>query len=161
VAGRTTRGPVAEHRCVGGHGLHPLHRQTLEIEHLAYDVQRRPSSAAGLAVLTVGVGGHDILSAILFKRPHITGVELNGNIRAPSTACLATTQAPRPASSIAPGQRRSPRYIARTSDVFDITRSSIDTWAATSAGAFVLSENALPPSKPGLLYADRLSPKGV
>jgi len=136
-----------------------------EIEHLGYDVSNvahhlRPDSR----VLTVGVGGgHDILSAVLFKQPHITGVELNGNILYAVNGVFGdyTGHLDRlPQVKLVNDEARS--YIARTSETFDIIQVTlIDTWAATSAGAFVLSENALYTVEAWSHMLDRLSPRGV
>jgi hypothetical protein len=53
-------------------------------------------------------------------------------------------------------------YIARTSENFDVIQVSlIDTWAATAAGAFVLTENSLYTTEAWVLFLNHLTPKGV
>ena len=53
-------------------------------------------------------------------------------------------------------------YIARQRPQFDILQISlIDTWAATGAGAFVLSEHSLYTSEAWELFLDRLTPHGL
>ena len=53
-------------------------------------------------------------------------------------------------------------YIARQPERFDILQISlIDTWAATGAGAFVLSEHSLYTTEAWELFLDRLTPRGV
>jgi hypothetical protein len=53
-------------------------------------------------------------------------------------------------------------YIARQPSTFGIIQISlIDTWAATAAGAFALTENSLYTTEAWKLFLQRLSPQGV
>ena len=53
-------------------------------------------------------------------------------------------------------------YLTRTDKKFDVVQISlIDTWAATAAGAFALSENSLYTTQAFDTYLDRLKPGGV
>ena len=53
-------------------------------------------------------------------------------------------------------------WLARSTDRFDILQMSmIDTWAATGAGAFTLSENGLYTLEAWSLFLDRLEPDGA
>ena len=53
-------------------------------------------------------------------------------------------------------------HLARTSQQFDIIQMSlIDTWAATGAGAFTLSENGLYTREGWRILLNRLTPRGV
>src|SRR5262249_4706675 len=53
-------------------------------------------------------------------------------------------------------------YIARTDERFDILEASfIDTWAATAAGAYTLTENSLYTVEAWRLFLSRLTPSGV
>src|SRR5258707_988459 len=112
-----------------------------DVTNLAYYARHSGRSAV------IGVGsGRDMLSAHLFGFRDITGVELN-----PIFINLLTDPAKlRAYAGIAdlPGMRfvvddgRS--WFARTQEKFDlIEMSMVDTWAATGAGAFSLSENGL------------------
>jgi predicted membrane-bound spermidine synthase len=97
------------------------------------------------AVVGVG-GGRDILTAHYFGVPDITGVELN-----PIFINLLTRVAPYksfagvdtvPDLKLHVDDARS--WFASTHEHFDLVQMSmIDTWAATGAGAFTLSENGL------------------
>jgi hypothetical protein len=52
-------------------------------------------------------------------------------------------------------------YLERSRNTFDIIQISvIDTWAATSAGAFALTENALYTLEGWLCFLERLEPMG-
>jgi hypothetical protein len=53
-------------------------------------------------------------------------------------------------------------YLARTNERFDVIQASfIDTWAATAAGAFSLTENGLYTVEAWELFLSRISPSGV
>ncbi|MBV8949455.1 MAG: hypothetical protein JOZ99_01160 [Actinobacteria bacterium] len=53
-------------------------------------------------------------------------------------------------------------YLTRTTAKYDIIQISlIDTWAATSSGAFALSENSLYTTHAWKIFLDRLKPGGV
>jgi hypothetical protein len=114
------------------------------------------------AVVGVG-GGRDVLSALEFDVGHVTGVEINGNILdiVNDTYGDFTGHLDRnPAVSFANDEARS--WLTRTDTRFDsIQISLIDTWAATAAGAFALSENSLYTTDAWETFLDRLQPGGM
>ena len=97
------------------------------------------------AVIGVG-GGRDIMTAHYFGVPDITGVELNPifiylDTREPYFRDFGNLQAI-PNVKLHVDDARS--WFASTHEKFDLVQMSmIDTWAATGAGAFSLSENGL------------------
>jgi hypothetical protein len=97
------------------------------------------------AVVGVG-GGRDLMTAYYFGVPDITGVELNPifiNLltRDPFYKDFANVTAI-PNLKLHVDDARS--WFASTHEKFDLVQMSmIDTWAATGAGAFSLSENGL------------------
>ena len=116
-------------------------------------------------VLVIGVGaGRDILSAALFGRKQITGVEIN-----PIFVQLLTREpdfldfnnvAALPGVQFVLDEGRS--WLSRSQESFDIIQMSlVDTWAATGAGAFTLSENGLYTVQAWKTFLSRLTPKGV
>lgn len=115
------------------------------------------------AVVGVG-GGRDMLSARVFGVPDITGVEIN-----PILARLLTSASgfsdfsgigQLPGMHVNVDEARS--WFARSTDHFDIIQMSlIDTWAATGAGAFTLSENGLYTIEAWKIFLARLNPQGV
>jgi hypothetical protein len=116
-------------------------------------------------VLVIGVGaGRDILSAALFGRKKITGVEIN-----PIFVHLLTRHpnfldfnnvARLPGVQFVLDEGRS--WLARSQESFDLIQMSlVDTWAATGAGAFTLSENGLYTVQAWKTFLNRLTPKGV
>jgi hypothetical protein len=135
------------------------------IEHLKYDVVNivhylRPDSP----VLVVGSGGgRDVLSALAFGQPSVTAVEINGNIVDTVTRRFGdfTGHLDRdPRVTFVTDEARS--WLARQEDRFGIIQISlIDTWAATAAGAFVLSEHSLYTTEAWETFLDRLTPNGI
>ncbi len=136
-----------------------------DLEYLKYDVINlthylRPDSK----VLVVGTGGgRDILSALVFEQKSVTGVEINEDI------IVAVNQRfgdftghldKNPRVTFVNDEARS--YIARQRDRFDIIQISlIDSWAATAAGAFVLTENSLYTVEAWNIFLEHLTPNGV
>ncbi len=115
-------------------------------------------------VLVVGVGGgRDILSAVEFEQHSVTGVEINGNVLellrdrfADFTGHLEDRDDVRFVND----EARS--YLSRTDERYDILQISlIDTFAATTAGAFALSENSLYTTEAWDTFLDRLKPDGI
>lgn len=115
---------------------------------LQYDLVNLAYHLPGIhksAVIGVG-GGRDILSAHLFGVTDITGVELNPifiNLitRDPFYKNFSNLTA-LPNLKLHVDDARS--WFAATDEKFDLVQMSmIDTWAATGAGGFSLSENGL------------------
>jgi len=130
-----------------------------DVTNLAYYARHSGRSA----VIGVG-GGRDMLSAYQFGFRDITGVELN-----PIFVDLLTDPAKlRAFAGIAnlSGMRfvvddgRS--WFARTREKFDVIQMSmVDTWAATGAGAFSLSENGLYTVEGWKTFLSALNPAGL
>jgi hypothetical protein len=115
-------------------------------------------------VLEIGVGGcRDVLAALEFDQRSVTGVEINGNILDAINNRYGdyTGHLDRDARvRFVRDEARS--YLARTDRKYDIIHMAlIDTWAATSAGAYALSENSLYTKQAWDLFLDRLQPGGV
>jgi hypothetical protein len=133
------------------------------LEWVSYDVTTLPYHLRRGRVGIIGVGGgRDILSALWAGNRSITGIEINDNL-------LQALQGPyrdfagiatRPEVELVHSEARS--YLARTDRRFDILQMSlIDTWAATGAGAFTLTENGLYTLEGWRLFLDRLEPEGL
>jgi hypothetical protein len=145
-----TRVPMAKMNIDGAAGSSMFHYDgTLNsIAFLQYDLVNLAYRLPGIhksAVIGVG-GGRDLLSAHLFGVTDITGVELNPifinlHTRDPfykNYSNLTTL----PNLKLHTDDARS--WFAATKEKFDLVQMSmIDTWAATGAGAFSLSENGL------------------
>jgi len=130
-----------------------------DVTNVAYAVR----NTGRAAIIGVG-GGRDVLSAWLFGFRDITGVELN-----PIFIDLLTRRQPfaafaglsgRPEIQFHVDEARS--WFARTQERFDLIQMSmIDTWAATGAGAYTLSENGLYTVEGWRHFVDALTPTGV
>jgi hypothetical protein len=118
------------------------------ISFLRYDLVNLAYNLPGIkksAVIGVG-GGRDILSAYLFGVPDITGVELNpifiNLLESNKVYKNFSNLTEIPNLRLYVDDARS--WFASTKEKFDLVQMSmIDTWAATGAGAFSLSENGL------------------
>ena len=135
------------------------------LEHLRYDVTalahylRSPTS-----VLVIGVGGgRDILTSLVFDQRRVVGVEINPDILRVLTNHFGdyTGHLERmPGVTLVNDEARS--YVARSSEKFGIIQASlIDTWAATSAGAYVLTENGLYTKEAWMTFLNHLTPDGI
>ena len=136
------------------------------IDFLKYDLVNLAYHLPGIdksAVIGVG-GGRDVLSAHLFGVKDITGVELNGifvdlHLRDPFYAAFSNLKGV-PGLKLEVDDARS--WFAATDQSFDLIQMSlIDTWAATGAGAFSLSENGLYTLEGWRAFTRRLTAKGV
>jgi hypothetical protein len=135
------------------------------LEFLKYDITNiahyiRP----GADVLVVGTGGgRDVLSALAFRQKKIVGVEINGDIISAVNRTFGdfTGHLDRwPGVRFVNDEARS--YLTRCRERFDLIQLSlIDTWSATAAGAFVLSENALYTVDAWKIFLDRLTGNGI
>ena len=94
--------------------------------------------------------------------PSITGVEINDNVIAllDTHHRRFTRLADHPGVRLVHDEGRA--FLTRTRDRFDVIQMSlVDTWAATGAGAFTLSENGLYTREAWRIFLDRLTPTGV
>ena len=129
-----------------------------DVTALPYYLYQRPD------VFVIGPGGgRDVLTALRFGAEHITGVELNPiivELVRGDYADYAGRIYDRPAVDIQVDDART--YLAARADTFDIIQASlIDTFAATSAGAFALSENGIYTVEAFESYYDHLNPGGL
>ena len=110
-----------------------------DVTSLAYHLRR----GKDVAVIGVG-GGRDLLSALWSRARSITGIEVNRGFLDLLTGELGEFAglADQPEVVFEHDEARS--FLTRTGTRFDVVQMSmIDSWAATGAGAFTLSENGL------------------
>jgi hypothetical protein len=135
-----------------------------EIEYLRFDVTNvaytlRPSG--GACIIGVG-GGRDIQSALLFGQEPVTGVDVN-----PIFIDLLENRfrdfagvADREGVELVTAEARS--FLTHNDEKFAVIQMSLtDTWAATGAGAFSLSENSLYTVEAWQVFLNRLTANGV
>ncbi len=134
------------------------------LEWVKYDVTSLPyhlKKKGDVAVIGVG-GGRDILTALWGESPSVTAVEIN-------QAFIDLLEGPmrdfariagRPDVQLVHDEARS--YLTRVDKKFDIIQMSlIDTWAATGAGAFTLTENGLYTREAWSIFMGALKPGGL
>jgi hypothetical protein len=133
-----------------------------ELTAIAYHLVERPG---GFDALVIGPGGgRDVLSALMFGARRVEGVEINpiivrdvmlgrffnysGNLYA------------RPDVAIHVEDGRS--FVRRSRSRYDVIQASlVDTWAATAAGAYTLTENSLYTVEAFGEYLDHLTDSGL
>ena len=148
-----------------GAALAGYHGDPEDIEYLRYDVTNMAHYIRQNAdVLVVGIGGgRDIVSALAFDQKSVKGVEINGNIVGAVNGPFADLTGylyRDPRVSFVIDEARS--QIVRSSDRYDILQISlIDTWAATTAGAYTFTENSLYTTQAWRIFLDRLKPGGI
>jgi len=130
------------------------------VEALAYRL--RPGASA----LIIGAGGgNDVIMARQYRADPITAVELN-----PIVACDVMSSEPfrsysgdlysQPGVRLIVDEARS--FIRRSGDRYDVIQGTmVDTWAATTAGAFALAENNLYTVEAFGDYLDHLTDDGL
>ncbi len=135
-----------------------------DIDHLRYDVSNIGYylTGGGQACI-IGVGGaRDIQSAILFKHAPVIGIDINPifiQLLQKDFAAFAGV-ANRSDVTLVIDEGRS--YLTRSREEFAIIQMSlVDTWAATGAGAFTLSENALYTVEAWEVFYQHLAPNGI
>jgi hypothetical protein len=136
-----------------------------QVRFLEYDVSSLANYLkAGANVLVIGPGGgRDVLSALLFGQDRVEGVELNPLVVQAVKGRFGEYAGriyddPRVRIFVDDGRN----HVAKSGERYDIIQASaVDTWAATAAGAFALSENTLYTQEAFRTYYDHLSPDGV
>ena len=131
-----------------------------ELTALAYHLK-----APGFTGLVIGPGGgRDLVSALVFGAARVDGVEIN-----PIIADDVMRERFRDYSG---GIYTNPRvrifvedgrsYVRRTAERYDVIQASlVDTWAATAAGAYTLTENTLYTVEAFDDYLDHLTDEGM
>lgn len=137
---------------------------TQDIDHLRYDVTNIAYYVAPKGkALIIGVGGgRDVQSALLFGQKQVVGIEIN-----PIFVDLLQKDfrgfaglADRPDVTLVTAEARG--YLSQNPEKYSIIQMSlIDTWAATGAGAFSLSENSLYTTEAWDIYLNRLEDNGI
>ena len=134
-------------------------------EYLAWDITSLPYHLRPRAkALVIGAGGgRDVLTALWFGSRDITGVELNRGIVdwvRGSYADFAGHLYTHPAVRIIVDDGRN--FVRASSETYDVLQiSMIDTFAATAAGAYTLSENNLYTAQAFDEYLDHLTDEGI
>ena len=133
-----------------------------ELTAIGYHLAERKG---GFNALVIGPGGgRDLLSALVFGATHVDGVEINPIIardvmldrfRDYSGGIYAN---PRVTVHVDDGRS----FVRRSQSRYDVIQASlVDTWAATAAGAYTLTENSLYTKEAFGEYLDHLTDEGL
>jgi hypothetical protein len=133
-----------------------------ELTALGYHLVEQP---AGFSALVIGPGGgRDLLSALVFGATRVDGVEINpiiaGDIMQDRFRAYSggIYQDPRVAIHVDDGRS----FVRRSPVRYDVIQASlVDTWAATAAGAYTLTENSLYTAEAFGEYMDHLTDQGL
>ncbi len=132
-----------------------------EISSLAHALY--PSGADKVLIIGPG-GGRDVVHALSAGAKHVTGVEINPLIARTIMQdkfleqSAGLYQDPRVDVVVADGRS----YVRAAAEKFDLIQASlVDTWAATAAGAFALTENNLYTVEAFEDYYSHLTPNGA
>ncbi len=143
----------------GGPVTGPLSYLQYEITGLAYAL--RPQAHA----LVIGPGGgRDLWTAIVAGARRVDGVEVNpiivDDVMKDRFRAFSGDVYHAPGVSVVVDDGRS--YVSRSQERYDVIQASlVDTWAATSAGAFAMTENNLYTVEAFEEYLRHLEPDGV
>ena len=133
-----------------------------ELTALAYHLAER---AGGFNALVIGPGGgRDLLSALVFGATHVDGVEINPiiarDVMQDRFRDYSGDIYGDPRVSIFVDDGRS--FVRRSQARYDVIQASlVDTWAATAAGAYTLTENSLYTAEAFGEYLDHLTDNGL
>ncbi len=140
-----------------------------ELTALAYHLKEpNPESQIpnpGFTALVIGPGGgRDLVSALVFGARHVDGVEINpiiaNDVMRDRFLAFSGGIYTDPRIRIIVDDGRS--FVRRTPDRYDVIQASlVDTWAATAAGAYTLTENTLYTVEAFNDYLDHLTDTGV
>jgi len=130
----------------------------MDISSLAYHLKEKPD----VAIIGPG-GGKDVLAALGVNSNSITAIEINPNIIHAVDDILGSFSGhiySNPKVDIVIDDGRN--AIRKSKKKFDIIQASlIDTWAATAAGAYTLSENSLYTVEAFVDYLEHLKSGGL
>jgi len=128
-------------------------------------LQDRRSGFPGFTALVIGPGGgRDLASALVFGASRVDGVEINpiiaDDVMRDRFRAFSGGIYTNPRVRIAVDDGRS--FVRRTPERYDVIQASlVDTWAATAAGAYTLTENSLYTVDAFSDYLDHLTDDGV
>ena len=136
--------------------------QFLKYELTAMAYRLKP---AGFSALVIGPGGgRDLVSALVFGAGHVDGVEINpiiaNDVMRGQFSEFSGGIYTNPRVSVAVDDGRS--FVRAAPVKYDVIQASlVDTWAATAAGAYTLTENTLYTVEAFNDYIDHLNDNGM
>ena len=138
-----------------------------ELTGLAYHLMPKRGREPGpfFTALVIGPGGgRDLLTALVFGAGRVDGVEVNpiiaNDVMLAKFRDFSGSIYHSPNVNVAVDDGRS--FIRRSRDRYDVIQASlVDTWAATAAGAYTLTENTLYTREAFEDYYDHLTERGM
>ena len=136
-----------------------------ELTALAYQLQDAQSGGRPLTALVIGPGGgRDLASALVFGAGRVDGVEINpiiaNDVMRGQFLDFSGGIYTHPNVHVVVDDGRS--FVRRSTERYDVIQASlVDTWAATAAGAYTLTENTLYTVEAFEDYLDHLSDRGM
>lgn len=136
-----------------------------EFDFFKYDISNFAYAVIkGGNALVIGVGGgKDILAAMALGEKTVTGVEINNNTVATVNGRYGDYTGhldKMPGVKIVCDEARS--YITRSPEKYDTIQATlVDTWAASSSGAFALTESSLYTVDAWKTFLEHLSDTGI
>ena len=133
-----------------------------ELTGLAFHLMNR---SVGFTTLVIGPGGgRDLLTALVFGAGRVDGVEVNpiiaNDVMLGQFRDFSGSIYQNPKVNVVVDDGRS--YIRRSNERYDVIQASlVDTWAATAAGAYTLTENTLYTKEAFEDYYDHLTERGM
>lgn len=120
---------------------------------------------SGFTALVIGPGGgRDLVSALVFGARQVDGVEINPiiarDVMSERFADFSGHIYAHPRVHVTVDDGRS--FVSRSANRYDVIQASlVDTWAATAAGAYTLTENTLYTVEAFTDYFDHLTDGGM
>jgi len=124
-----------------------------------------PRARRGFSALIIGPGGgRDLASALVFGAARVDGVEINpiiaNDVMRERFHDFSGGLYTNPRVRVVVDDGRS--FVRRSSERYDVIQASlVDTWAATAAGAYTLTENTLYTVEAFNDYLDHLNDDGI
>ena len=143
----------------GGPLTGPVSYLKYEITGLAYAIRQ------GAHALVIGPGGgRDVWTALVAGARRVEGVEVNpiivNDVMEERFRAFSGDVYHTPGVRVVVDDGRS--YVSRSAERYDLIQASlVDTWAATSAGAYAMTENNLYTVEAFEAYLQHLKPDGV
>jgi hypothetical protein len=154
---------------LGTDGSGPTEESGAKAEGLAADsddlAPATEPQAPGFSALVIGPGGgRDLASALVFGASRVDGVEINpiiaDDVMRNHFRQFSGGIYDHPNVRIVVDDGRS--FVRRSTERYDVIQASlVDTWAATAAGAYTLTENTLYTVEAFNDYLDHLSDEGI
>lgn len=134
-----------------------------DLDWVRHDVTAAPYAIRDGEVAIIGVGGgRDILSALAAGNQHVTGIEINQILLDTLMRTYRDFAGIAAYGGVALIHDEARSFLTRAPGRYDVIQMSlIDTWAATGAGAFTLTENGLYTTEAWHVFLNALRPGGV